>query len=93
MVVFTSDDDSGLPFMLRRRQLPLRLAFVVDGKQVAGTDAPQSGAYLPNDLFSHETAVCALSRGSSEDWSWPRRDPTMASRVSPEVYVYKEALS
>ena len=61
-MVFTSDDESGLPFMLRRRQLPLmlrrrqlplmlrrrqlplRLAFVVDGEQVAGTDAPQSGA-------------------------------------------------
>ena len=41
-------------FTLRRRQLPLRLAFASeDSEQVTGTDPPQSGASPANDLFSH----------------------------------------
>ena len=43
-MVFTSDDESGRSFTLRRRQLPPQAGFCYDSEQVAGTDPPQSGA-------------------------------------------------
>ena len=95
-MVFLSDEGSGTTFTLRRRQLPLRLAFAMTVNKSQGQTLRKVGLYLPNDLFCHGQLYVALSRVSSED-----SIVVLAKKGShhglPGVYtknfVYKEALS
>ena len=95
-MVFFSDGGSGLNFTLRRRQLPLRLAFAMTVNKSQGQTLRKVGLYLPNDLFCHGQLYVALSRVSSED-----SIVILANKGfhhgKPGVYtknfVYKEALS
>ena len=66
-MAFISDEGAGLPFTLRRRQLPLRLASAMTVDKLQGQKLSRVGLYLPNDLFSHGQLYVAWSRVSSED--------------------------
>uniref|UniRef100_A0A6F7PXU0 ATP-dependent DNA helicase n=1 Tax=Haemonchus contortus TaxID=6289 RepID=A0A6F7PXU0_HAECO len=45
--------DNGFPFRLRRRHLPIRLAFATTINKARGQTLSRVGVYLPDDVFSH----------------------------------------
>jgi len=53
---------SGLGFVLRRRQLPIRLAFSMSINKAQGQSLDRVGIYLNNPVFAHGQLYVALSR-------------------------------
>ncbi len=53
---------SGLGFILRRRQLPIRLAFGMSINKAQGQSLNRVGIYLNNPVFAHGQLYIALSR-------------------------------
>ncbi len=53
---------SGLGFILRRRQLPIRLAFGMSINKAQGQSLDRVGIYLNNPIFAHGQLYVALSR-------------------------------
>ena len=54
--------DTGMPFTLRRRQFPLRLAFALTIHKSQGQTYRRVGVFLPDGCFSHGQLYVALSR-------------------------------
>ncbi|XP_050908299.1 uncharacterized protein LOC127121917 [Lathyrus oleraceus] len=61
----TSASD-GLPFVLSRKQFPMRLSFAITINKSQGQTIPNAGIYLPRHVFSHGQLYVALSRGISQ---------------------------
>ncbi|XP_050919633.1 uncharacterized protein LOC127137192 [Lathyrus oleraceus] len=61
----TSASD-GLPFVLSRKQFPVRLSFAITINKSQGQTIPNVGIYLPRHVFSHGQLYVALSRGASQ---------------------------
>ncbi|CAK8534199.1 unnamed protein product [Lathyrus sativus] len=61
----TSASD-GLPFVLSRKQFPVRLSFAITINKSQGQTIPNVGIYLPRYVFSHGQLYVALSRGVSQ---------------------------
>ncbi|XP_050902238.1 uncharacterized protein LOC127112244 [Lathyrus oleraceus] len=61
----TSASD-GLPFVLSRKQFPVRLIFAITINKSQGQTIPNVGIYLPRHVFSHGQLYVALSRGVSQ---------------------------
>ncbi|XP_050909555.1 uncharacterized protein LOC127123378 [Lathyrus oleraceus] len=61
----TSASD-GLPFVLSRKQFPMRLTFAITINKSQGQTIPNVGIYLPRHVFSHGQLYVALSRGISQ---------------------------
>jgi len=59
-------DSAGLPFMLIRKQFPVRLSFTITISKSQGQTIPTVGIYLPRHVFSHGQLYVALSRGVSQ---------------------------
>jgi len=61
-IPLTTTEDDGLPFKLRRLQLPIRLAFSVTINKSQEQTFDRVGIYLPSPVFSHGQLYVAFSR-------------------------------
>ncbi|KAK6022928.1 hypothetical protein OSTOST_11355 [Ostertagia ostertagi] len=57
--------ESRVPFRLRRRQFPVRIAFAMTINNAQGQSFNKVGVYLPQDVFSHGQLYVAQSRARS----------------------------
>ena len=60
--VIMDNNDSTLPFSIRRRQFPLRIAFAMTANKAQGQTLARVGVYLGSDFFSHGQLYVALSQ-------------------------------
>jgi ATP-dependent DNA helicase PIF1 len=54
--------DSDLPFLMRRKQFPLKLAFAMTINKSQGQTLDKVGIHLPNSVFGHGQLYVALFR-------------------------------
>ncbi|XP_024630641.1 ATP-dependent DNA helicase PIF1-like [Medicago truncatula] len=58
-------EGAGLPFVLSRKQFPVKLSFAITINKSQGKTIPKVGIYLTRHVFSHGQLYVALSRGVS----------------------------
>ncbi|MGH9060520.1 MAG: DEAD/DEAH box helicase, partial [Acidimicrobiales bacterium] len=61
-----SEDGFRMPFKLKRRQFPVRLAFAMTINKAQGQTLQRVGLFLPSHVFPHGQLYVALSRVGSE---------------------------
>ncbi|XP_072037279.1 uncharacterized protein [Amphiura filiformis] len=92
-----SPSDTGLPFTLRRRQFPVRVAFSMTINKSQGQTLDHVGLYLPEPVFTHGQLYVALSRARSFEnitVLTPKRTQNMIGQVQclTKNIVYTEIL-
>ncbi|KAK9275269.1 hypothetical protein L1049_022531 [Liquidambar formosana] len=87
-----SPSDTNLPFVLRRRQFPLRISFAMMINKSQGQSLHRVGVFLPNPVFTHGQLYVAISRTTSR----ASLKILILSQGKPVGYtrnvVYKDAL-
>jgi len=63
----TPSDSANWPFVLRRRQFPVRPAFAMSINKAQGQTFDRVGLYLPKPVFSHGQLYVGASRVGSSD--------------------------
>jgi ATP-dependent DNA helicase PIF1 len=58
----TTSDTERMPFTLRRRQFPMRLAFAMTINKVQGQTLKMVGIFLPKPIFTHGQLYVAMLR-------------------------------
>jgi ATP-dependent DNA helicase PIF1 len=58
----TPSDTKRMPFTLRRRQFPVRLAFAMTINKAQGQTLKMVGIFLPKPVFTHDQLYVAMSR-------------------------------
>ena len=81
---------SGLGFILRRRQLPIRLAFGMSINKAQGQSLDRVGIYLNNPVFAHGQLYVALSR-CTDCRNLRILLPPNSKRRTPNI-VYREVI-
>ena len=81
---------SGLRFILRRRQLPIRLAFSMSIHKAQGQSLDRVGIYLNNPVFAHGQLYVALSR-CTDSRNLRILLPPNSNRRTPNI-VYREVI-
>ncbi|XP_020970068.1 ATP-dependent DNA helicase PIF1-like [Arachis ipaensis] len=59
-------ENSGLPFILIRKQFSVMLSFAITINKLQGQTIPKVGIYIPKHVFSHGQLYVALSRSISQ---------------------------
>ena len=72
-----SPEQSGLPFSIRRRQLPIIPAFAVTVHKAQGQTLSRVGLYVTSNMFTHGQLYTALSR--TRGWTNIRVYSTLAN--------------
>ena len=55
-------DDETLPFVLKRRQFPVKIAFAMTINKSQGQSLKTVGVWLPEHVFTHGRLYCARVR-------------------------------
>ena len=81
---------TGLGFILRRRQLPIRLRFGISINKAQDQSLDRVGIYLNNPVFAHGQLYVALSR-CTNPWNLRILLSPNSNRKTPNI-VYQEII-
>jgi hypothetical protein len=81
---------SGLPFTLRCRQFPIRLAFAMTINKAQGQSLKVVGIHLHTPVFSHGQLYVAISRATDCRQIYISIPPTANGTLTTDNFVYRE---